>query len=238
MGLREVLEKVMGSKCRKMVKITGTEISISTVKVGFGGATIDVGEFKNTYRELYRITPTLEAMDTVQYQLCQYAENLPIDDPERRDCERMRLQSIIGFSNLESKLAFKDDERFKDEIEEWMHYMDALLKATMEFLCPQAPGWHAPAVRPLAEAELRTPVTICEEEKTGGRSGGGTRREFAEDSGRPGGRKAHAGIPETQTRRPSDAARAHIEAELKRIGAYQGIDENELETALTEVLSA
>jgi ABC-type sulfate transport system substrate-binding protein len=140
MGIRELYKMLLGSKCEQMVKINGNKITITGVKTGYANISIDVGQFENNYVEFYKVTPTLVAMDKQQYLLCQYSEDLPKDDPTRRDCEKMRLQSMIGFLNLESKLGFKDDERFKDDIEEWMQYMDDLQKIQIEFLSPQISG--------------------------------------------------------------------------------------------------
>jgi len=148
MGLYDgIIAALRGSKCSKFVKILGQEISITGAKGGINNISIDVGAFSTKYVEFYKVNNVLVAQDTNQFSLCQYIESLPENDPFRRDCERMRIQTILGFSQLQALLDLKNDERFKDEIENWINYMNDLTKAQISALSPPQPIIRTPDMK-------------------------------------------------------------------------------------------
>ena len=211
--IETVLKTIRGSDCEKLVKLRGNEISISGVKIGIPDINIEVGAFTNKYVEFYKVNSVLASMDSSQYLLCRTIEDLPVNDPLRRDCLRMRLQTILGFNQLHALLALKDDEQFKDEIETWVQYMNDLSKLQIEGLMIPVPP-----VRP-----------------TPGPGGGGNQPI----GGRPspayvGGRGAHRGAHDFDVGGVtiSTGGFSTKEEELKRIASYQGIDEQVLEKAL------
>jgi hypothetical protein len=138
----EIIAALRGNRCNRFVKILGQEISITGVKGGFNDISIDAGAFSNKYVEFYKVNDVLVALDTNQYALCQFIESLPQNDPFRRDCEKMRLQTILGFSQLQALLDLKNDERFKDEIEKWINYMTDLTITQISALSPAQPIVH------------------------------------------------------------------------------------------------
>jgi hypothetical protein len=201
----EIIGALRGSKCNKLVKLRGQELSITGVKGGINNISIDVGAFSNKNVEFYKVTDVLVALDTNQYSLCQYIESLPENDPFRRDCERMRLQSILGFSQLQAIVNLKSDEQFKDEVENWINYMNELTKTQISALTPPQMVYNSPRIK--------------YENSHGSDSHKGLIGDFSSPSNKG---TIHVKSPDTKA----------IKANLKMIGEYQGIDEHELEEAL------
>lgn len=136
----KILKTFKGTDCEKMVKLRGTELSITGVKAGIDSINVEVGAFSNKNVEFFKVNEVLVAMDSSQYMLCNAIEKMPEDDPFRRECMRMRLQTIIGFNQLQALLAMKDDDRFKDEIETWIQYMNDLSKYQISSMMVSNPG--------------------------------------------------------------------------------------------------
>ena len=157
MGLYdEIITALRGSRCSKFVKIRGHEISITGAKGGINDISIDVGAFSNKYVEFYKVNSVLVSLDANQFSLCQYIESLPENDPFRRDCEKMRLQTILGFSQLQALLDLKNEEQFKDEIENWINYMNDLTKAQISALSPSQPTIRPPDMKYVSPPKFDT----------------------------------------------------------------------------------
>jgi hypothetical protein len=131
--------RVGHTPCEKLVKMRGNDFTITGVSVGLPNAKIEVGAFSNKNVEFYKVNNVLMSMDTSQYLLCQTIESLPHHDPFRLDCMRIRLQTILGFSQLNALLEMKDEERFKDEVEKWIIYMNDLVKVQISTLSSPPP---------------------------------------------------------------------------------------------------
>jgi len=203
----EIINALRRSKCNKLVKMRGQELSITGVKGGINDISIDVGAFSNKNIEFYKVTDVLMALDTNQFSLCQYIEDLPENDPFRRDCERMRLQSILGFSQLQAIISLKSDEQLKDEVENWINYMNELTKLQISALSPPQLGYSPPKV------------------KSGFSHGSDFEEGFTHDFSSP---------PNIGTVRMKSPDAKILKASLKRIGEYQNINEKELEEALSQ----
>jgi hypothetical protein len=127
-----------GRPCEKFVKMIGNDLTITGPSIGISEVKVDIGTFSNKNVEFFKVNHVLTSMDASQYLLCRTIENLPKFDPLRMDCERIRIQTILGFTQLQSLLDLKDDERFKDEIEDWINYMNDLVKVQISSLSPPA----------------------------------------------------------------------------------------------------
>lgn len=160
-GMLTNLWLAVGRKpCEKLVKMRGDDLTITGVSVGIPNAKIEIGSFSNKNVEFYKVNNVLMSMDTSQYLLCQTIESLPRFDPFRLDCMRIRLQTILGFSQLNALLDMKDDERFKDEIENWINYMNDLVKVQISSL--NQPTQPAPSTRGLKPKSVFRPETKSE----------------------------------------------------------------------------
>jgi len=67
--LRNAVEKIRGGRCEKLVKRSGSEITLST-SVEAGGFRMNVGNSSNVIKELVRVPDTAVALDDTQYHLC------------------------------------------------------------------------------------------------------------------------------------------------------------------------
>jgi hypothetical protein len=117
-----------GRKCEKLVKRIGNEVNLSA-GVEVGDFKINVANFSNVIKELVQVPETAVTLDDTQYLLCTALSDMR-DMPELKEkCISIRLQLIIGFSQLRAILAsIKEEptEELKKELSKWLRYMNDL----------------------------------------------------------------------------------------------------------------
>ncbi|HSA73751.1 MAG TPA: hypothetical protein VLD84_07340 [Nitrososphaeraceae archaeon] len=130
----EVLER---DNCKQMVKRTANEFVINA-EASVGNVKVK-GDFSNKLKELTVATSLAADLDNTQYLLCKEIANLKDSDKLRDDCRRIRLQIILGFSQLKTIIdTSKEDTNIdlKKDLVKWVKYMRDLHKLGIELLKP------------------------------------------------------------------------------------------------------
>jgi hypothetical protein len=131
---------VKGRRCEKLVKRTGSDISLSA-GIDAGDFKINVASFSKVIRELVNVPDTAVTLDDTQYHLCMAISNMK-DMPQLREkCIAIRLQLIIGFNQLRAILASIKEEptdELKKELAKWLRYMKDLHMHSISVLEPSS----------------------------------------------------------------------------------------------------
>ena len=139
MGLLiNIANKMKGKPhCERLVKLVGNEITITGAKFGFGNLTIDIGSYSNKIKEFYQVPGAMVSLDNSQYLLCETISQMKPEEPLREDCQRIRLQLILAFNQLQGMLSIPNptDDTNK-EITKWVKYMNKLNKECITILGP------------------------------------------------------------------------------------------------------
>ena len=128
-----------GSECQKLVRHTANEITVNGAGFGIGEFKIDLGSLSTKIKEFHRITQTTVALDNSQYLLCDQISRLD-NEQLKEDCIRIRLQLIMGFSQLHVVLGSIDEqpvEKLNDELARWVRYMSKLHQKSIDIIGPQ-----------------------------------------------------------------------------------------------------
>ena len=140
--LHSAVELIIGRRCKKLVKRTGNEITLST-GIDAGVFKINVGNFSNLIREIVNIPDTAVALDDTQYHLCTAISDMK-DIPQLKEkCIAIRLQLIVAFNQLRAILASIEKEPTQDlkgDLEKWVRYMNELHIHSISVLAPYAPS--------------------------------------------------------------------------------------------------
>jgi hypothetical protein len=144
--LDSAVELIIGRRCKKLVKRTGNQITLST-GIDAGVFKINVGNFSNLIREIVNIPDTAVALDDTQYHLCTAISDMK-DIPQLKEkCIAIRLQLIVAFNQLRAILASIEKEPTQDlkgDLEKWVRYMNELHFHSISVLAPTAPSSSQP----------------------------------------------------------------------------------------------
>src|SRR5215469_5080128 len=88
-----------GKKCEKLVKRTGSDISLSA-GIDAGNFRINVASFSKVIKELVSVPDTAVTLDDTQYHLCMAISNMTEMPQLREKCIAIRIQLIIEFNQL------------------------------------------------------------------------------------------------------------------------------------------
>ena len=201
--LSKIAKALKGNSCERLVKQTKNEYKIKGIDFGIGDYKITVGEFENKIKKFYRVTNTMVSLDNTQYLLCT-TMHMDITSKSLQDtCNRIRLQIIIGFNQLEALLGSisqKSTKELKNNLEEWVDYMNDVSKKSIEILSPTKPKDKVKAKRkPLPPKP---------------------RMEYITESFDP------------AFKRPSGKKKDSFETFLDKLMKYQGIKKNEMKDAM------
>jgi hypothetical protein len=137
--LRNAVEKIRGRGCEKLVRRTGSEITLST-SVEAGGFRMNMGNFSNVIKELVNVPDTAVALDDTQYHLCIAMSDMK-DIPQLKEkCMAIRLQLIVAFNQLRailSSIQEEPTEELKRELAKWLRYMNDLHRHSISILNPE-----------------------------------------------------------------------------------------------------
>jgi len=122
------------NKCERLVKQTAQEITVTGVNVGIPNFSFALGGASNKVIKLYDVDKVMVALDNQQYLLCSTIADL--NEGELKDkCIRIRLQTILAFSNLQALESLNQDA-FKPEITKWVENMNKLCEISEKMLDP------------------------------------------------------------------------------------------------------
>jgi hypothetical protein len=88
-------------RCKELIKFVDNELSIKGAGAKGGGAEVNVGEFSNKKVKLAEASKLAVDLDKTQYLLCEEIANMEKNDSLADECKRIRLQVILGFSQLQ-----------------------------------------------------------------------------------------------------------------------------------------
>jgi hypothetical protein len=136
MGLLPSIAKaIKGHSCERLVQQTKNEFDIQGVGFGIADFKVEVGNFSNKIERFYEVTDTMVSLDNTQYLLCTTMHQDFTDDKLRDTCNRIRLQIVIAFNQLQSLLnsaARNPSDEINQKLEEWVIYMNDLSKNSIE----------------------------------------------------------------------------------------------------------
>jgi hypothetical protein len=138
--LHSAVDKIKGTRCEKLVKRIGNEVSLSA-GVEVGGFKINVANFSNVIKELVQVPDTAVTVDDTQYLLCIAISDMKEMPQLKEKCITIRLQLIIGFNQLRAILAsIKEEptEELKKELAKWLRYMNDLHIHSISVLNPES----------------------------------------------------------------------------------------------------
>lgn len=138
--LQRIATALRGHPCQRVTKQRGNEIHINGASVGISDFKIDIGKFSNKIKEFYKVTSTTVSMDNTQYLLCTSIFQMNLNEKLKDACNRIRLQLIIGYNQLENLLAGFDQNptnESKEKLMEWQDNMGQISERAIEFLAPK-----------------------------------------------------------------------------------------------------
>lgn len=204
--IEQIAKSLAARRCEKLVEQTGNEITISGAKFGIANYSIDIGNISTKYVEFYKVTQIMIAMDSQQYLLCRQIAFE--EDPDlKKTCNKIRIQSIYAFSQLQSLLALPQDQ-CKSQLDEWVSYMNQLARINIGLLGPTSTMGKSSASKDLRE------ITDHEIFHYSPKEG----RELKERS-----KSSDMFEPKVIETNP--------EHDLERIRKYQGIEDSDLQDA-------
>jgi hypothetical protein len=134
--LLEIAKKIGGSHCERLVKQTGSEVTVAGASLGVASFKIDVGNYSNKIVEFYKVPQIMVALDNTQYLLCGATSYFKENQSLREDCLKMRMQLIYAFGQLQALLCIPNSEELSKELTKWVRFMNKLNKQSIEFLKP------------------------------------------------------------------------------------------------------
>jgi hypothetical protein len=139
-NLTDIAKSLKGSRCERLVKQIGNEITISGTSFGILNYKFDIGDYSNHFQEFYKVPPVMIASDNLQYLLCRTIYEMKGDEALREvrvDCSKIRVLLILAFSNLQMMLIIPEpNEELKKKIVDWADYMCSLNKQCIRILTP------------------------------------------------------------------------------------------------------
>jgi hypothetical protein len=122
-----------------LIKRTGSEITLNGAKIGFSDLSLGLANFSNKFIEFVKANEVATTLDNCQYQLSKTISNIKNNDNFRQECQRVRLMIIVAFHQLGQIIGtgkMTSDENLKEQLTEWMRYMNDLIKHTISILEP------------------------------------------------------------------------------------------------------
>lgn len=105
LGVLELAKKLKGNCCERLVKYTGQELTITGTNIGIGNFKVDIGGLSNKIKEITVVPQIMIALDNYQYLLCRQASELSGNTSFRENCLRIRLMHILAFTQLHAILS-------------------------------------------------------------------------------------------------------------------------------------
>ena len=139
--LQQIVIRMRGRECEKLVKRTGTEIVLSGASMVEGGLNVNIGNFSNKIKELVNVPDIAVALDDSQYHICMAISGVKDNEQLKNRYIAIRLQLIMAFNQLRAILGSIKEEPTEDlrkQLVKWLRYMNDLHKHSISLLDPQA----------------------------------------------------------------------------------------------------
>jgi hypothetical protein len=138
--LQQIVVRIRGRECEKLVKRTGSEIVLSGPTIVEGGLSISIGNFSNKIKELVNVPDVAVALDDSQYHLCIAISDMKDDEQLKNKYIAIRLQLVMAFNQLRAILgSIKEEptEELRKQLVKWLRYMNDLHKHSISLLDPE-----------------------------------------------------------------------------------------------------
>ena len=122
-----------------LIKRTGNEIILNGAKIGFADLNMGLTNFSNKFIEFVKTNEVATTLDNCQYHLSKTISNIKDNDSLKLEYQRIRLVIIVAFHQLGQIIGSTkttSDESLKEQLTEWIRYMNDLIKHTVSILEP------------------------------------------------------------------------------------------------------
>ena len=137
--LTKIVTLIKGKEYEMLIKRTGDKITLNGTKIGFADLNMDLANFSNKFIEFVKANEVATTLDNCQYHLSKTISNIKDNDNFKQECQRIRLMIIVAFHQLGQIMGttkMTSDESLKEQLTEWIRYMNDLIKHTMSILEP------------------------------------------------------------------------------------------------------
>ena len=137
--LTRIVTLIKEKEHEMLIKRTGNEITLNGAKIGFADLSLGLANFSNKFIEFVKANEVATTLDNCQYHLSKTISNIKDNDNFKLECQRIRLMIIVAFHQLGqiiSTTKVPSDEKLKEELTEWISYMNDLIKHTISILEP------------------------------------------------------------------------------------------------------
>ncbi|WP_458720367.1 hypothetical protein [Candidatus Nitrosocosmicus sp. R] len=137
--LTKIVTLIKGKEYEMLIKRTGDKITLNGTKIGFADLNMDLANFSNKFIEFVKANEVATTLDNCQYYLSKTILNIKDNDNFKQECQRIRLMIIVAFHQLGQIIGttkMTSDESLKEQLTEWIRYMNDLIKHTISILEP------------------------------------------------------------------------------------------------------
>ena len=137
--LTKIVALIKEKEQEMLIKRTSNEITLNGAKIGFADLNLGLANFSNKFIEFVKANEVATTLDNCQYQLSKVISNIKNNDNFKQECQRIRLMIIVAFHQLGLIIGTKkmtSDENLKEQLTEWIRYMNDLIKHTITILEP------------------------------------------------------------------------------------------------------
>jgi hypothetical protein len=137
--LTKIVTLIKGKEYEMLIKRTGDKITLNGAKIGFADLNMGLANFSNKFIEFVKANEVATSLDNCQYHLSKTISNIKDNDNFKQECQRIRLMIIVAFHQLGQIIGptkVTSDESLKEQLTEWIRYMNDLIKHTISVLEP------------------------------------------------------------------------------------------------------
>jgi hypothetical protein len=137
--LTKIVTLIKGKELEMLIKRTGNEITLNGAKIGFTDLNMGLVNFSNKFIEFVKTNEVATSLDNCQYHLSKTISNIKDNDNFKQECQRIRLMIIVAFHQLGQIIGtakMTSDESLKEQLTEWIRYMNDLIKHSISILEP------------------------------------------------------------------------------------------------------
>ena len=137
--LTKIVTLIKEKEHEMLIKRTGNEITLNGTKIGFADLNLGLANFSNKFIEFVKTNEVATTLDNCQYHLSKTISNMKDNDNFKIECQRIRLMIIVAFHQLSQIVGttkMTSDESLKEQLTEWIKYMNDLIKHTISILEP------------------------------------------------------------------------------------------------------
>jgi hypothetical protein len=137
--LTKIVMLIREKEHEMLIKRTDDEITLNGAKIGFADFNLGLTNFSNKFIEFVKANEVATTLDNCQYHLSKTISNIKDNDNLKREYQRIRLMIIVAFHQLGQIIVTTkttSNESLKEQLTEWIRYMNDLIKHTVSILEP------------------------------------------------------------------------------------------------------